>query len=301
MFNQLNLGVMKTKNFKKIAAVLFMAVWSVGAFAQPAYVTDAERDTVALGSKARYKTTLNLHAIAGVMADSRIIWTFPAGYTRVPDVFQIDGTTQLPAADGNGAYADTEIVIVTKAVASGLSLTAAERSYPSIGVGCVDATPEAMTIDVVAMPTMGDYGADSGGCASPATLMVPATFSGYGKYDVRLNVAAYTLSGTGIGAAQNEDLTDQLNVRTSEAGGSHRLAIPLATLQTAAGGAIPAAGCYFVITATNLQDRISKKHLGYVFNTTNVANANPDGAFDYRFFIYPVPITQPIQHIQNMY
>ena len=152
---------------------------------------------------------------------------------------------------------------------------------------------------------MGAYGADSGSCGLPAvSLLVPAVFNGYGKYDVRLYVEAYDLSNVLVvgGAPQNVDLIGLVNVRTTEVGKAHRLTISFATLNAVDGAAPPAAGYYFKVTATNLQDRISRKHSKYSFNTINVANADPDGVGnDYRYYVYPTPTTQPIQHIQNNY
>jgi len=47
------------------------------------------------------------------MADSKIILDVPAAYT-IADVYKADGTTALPAPDGNVLIADTEIVLRPK-------------------------------------------------------------------------------------------------------------------------------------------------------------------------------------------
>jgi hypothetical protein len=294
---------MKTKmNLRQVAAIVILLVaGTTGAFSQ-VYVTDLENDSVAVGSKARYKVNLYYNDVVNLPAvfnASGVIWTFPAGYVA-GDFTQIDGVTALTTG-ADGAYNQQEIVMHAKAVASGLVLQAQEHSRPIIGTGCIAGNTTTKTIDVVAMPTVASYGADSGGCALPANLLAPVNFTGYGKYDVTLHIAAFDLTNVAIGAPQNYNLIDQRDARVAEVATMHRLTIPSATLNTVAGGAIPAGGCYFVISMTDLQDRISKKTLGYVFGTTEVANANPDGANQYRYFVYPVPTTQPIQHIQNMY
>jgi len=292
---------MKTKmNFKQIAAIAVMiAAGTTSAFSQ-AYtlpsVGGEGTDTVAIGSKARYTVTRDAAVNTALFNASGFNWANSSTFTFE----QTTGAALTFGADG--AADQNEVVMNATGPVGTYSVTAAEESRPLIGIGCTDATPSSLPVEIVAMPTMGAYGADSGNCSAPAiSLPVPATFTGYGNYDVRLNVAAFDLASAAIGAPQNLDLTNQADYYTTEAGVAHRLAVPLGTLTTAAGGSIPAAGCYFVITATNLQDRISKKHHNYAFNVTNVANANPDAADEYRFYIYPTPNTAPIQHYQNNY
>jgi len=308
---------MKTKmNFKQIAAILLLLVAGTTASFAQILATDGENDTIAVGSKAHYKVDLYFPGTINnpaVFDSSGVIWTFPAGYA-VADFFRIDGVSALTInrwgtytthSEPAGVYDQNEITMNAKAITgASLVLSAQERSRPLIGVGCIAGNTTTKNIDIVAMPTIPSYGADSGSCAAPANLLVPVNFTGYGYYDVTLHIAAFDLLNAPIGAPQNLDLAGQLHVRTKEVAVLHRLNIPNATLAAACpASTIPATGCYFVITATDLQDRISKKTLSYNWaaHTGEVANANPDLANQYRFFVYPIPTTQPIQHIQNNY
>jgi hypothetical protein len=221
--------------------------------------------------------------------NSGIVWTFPAGYTAA-NFTQIDGASALTTG-ADLAYNQNEIVMTAGAVTNGLILSAQEISRPLAGTGCLAANTTTRTIDIVAMPTA-TYAADSGGCAVPLTLQLPVNLTGYGNYDLQFTVQAYDMTNATVGTADVVNVTGIYNQRVR---GTHAVRVPVAT---GSFDALPTGG-YYVVTMTNLQDRVSKKTLSYAFNTTNVANANADGADDYRFFVYPTPVTQPIQHIRN--
>jgi hypothetical protein len=279
------------KRLVKITAIAsLLMVSGLSTFAQ--YVNDAENDTIALGSQARYLVNLNITNANPLFNNSGIIWTFPTGYTAA-NFTQIDGTSALTLG-ADLAYDQNEIVMTALALTGGtpLTLSAQERSRPLVGVGCTAANTTTRDIVVVAMPTA-SYGADSGACSLPASLPLPVTLTGYGNYDIRFSVQAYDMTNAPVGAAVNVDLTSFYNARTS--GSQSDARVPLSTASFAALGS----GGYYVISMVNLQDRISKKTLNYAFNTVNVANANPDAADEYRYYVYPTPTTQPIQHIRN--
>jgi hypothetical protein len=298
MFNNLNFKVMKTKMFFRMmmASVLMLGVSN--SYAQ--YGDIAEPDTIAVGSHARYKVDLYFNDINPaplVYNASGVNWTFPAGYAAA-DFKQIDDVSALTTG-ADAAYDQKEIVMWSKAPLGIFTLSARELSRPILAVpGCLSGAATTRTIQIVAMPSINSFGADSGGCATPATLQVPASVTGYGKYDVQLTVTGYNMLGVGIGAPQTVNLSPLVNSRCVQANVATRFAISNATLLLAS-GAIPAAGCYWVVAATNMQDRISKKHLGYAFPGTTVANATPAGVDTYTFYNYVAPVTQPIQHIQN--
>ena len=294
---------MKMMNVKRMAAVMITAVFAAGAYAQvytlPS-VSGEGTDSVAIGSKAKYQVTRDPAVSTPLFNASGFWWTNNGGFT-----FEQTNGSPLTATGGSGAqtpdgaYDQNEVVMNVTGPVGSYQVTAAEQSRPITGSGCVDPTPEVLPVVVVNLPTMA-FGADSGGCGAPASnLLVPATVTGYGKYDIRLHVAAYDLSANPIGTAQDVDITNHMNAYTTHANTPTRLTVTVAQLQAAAGGSFPPAGCYFDISATNMQDRISKKHHNYAFNVTEVTNNNPASGDTYRFYIYPVPTTQPIQHIQN--
>jgi hypothetical protein len=301
MFNNLNFKVMKTMSLKKIALVAMVFSAGLSSYAQVYTLPSVGQegtDTVAIGSKAKYIVTRDPAVNTVLFLASGFDWTNDGGFT-----FEQTTGAALTSLIGSDASSDQNEVVMNAAGPVGTyNVTAAERSRPITGTGCVDATPSTLPVEIVTMPVMGAYGADSGNCGTPVvSLLVPVVLTGYGKYDVTLSIAAFDLSNVAIGVVTALDLNDADNFRTKETARANRLTVPVATLTTAAGGAIPAGGCYFVITATDLQDRISQKNHNYnwVAHTGEIANANPDGADDYRFYIYPVPATQPIQHIQN--
>ncbi len=294
---------MKTKkNLRQIAAALVLVVaGSTSAFAQaytlPAVAGEAT-DTITIGSKAKYLVIRDVNVNTALFLASGFNWANSSTFT-----FEQTTGVALTSLIGTDAASDQNEVVMNAAGPVGTyNVTAAEVSRPIIGTGCVGNT-QTLPVEIVGLPTMGAYGVDSGACAAPAVLGVPVVLTGAGKYDVRLHVIAYDLADVAIGAAQDLDLANERNVRTVEAAVNHRFNVPLATLTAAAGGAIPLAGCYFVITSTDLQDRFSKKNHNYnwVAHTGEIANADPDGADEYRYYVYPTPVTAPIQHIQNMY
>ncbi len=288
---------MKNK-MKKSFITLFLLFISTAYTLAQTYVTDAEIDSVTLQSKACYRTLLTSHN-GTLFNDSKIIWTFPLGYGAAD--FTLTNGSSFPPADGFGAFSDSEIVMTPKAIASGLKLQAQERSYPKIGSGCVG-NIVVMTIDVLNMPSISKYGSDSGGCGIPDLFRVPIYLTGYGKYDITLTVDAYDLKKNKIGSQQIISSINFVNARTTETSSLRELVIPSATL-IAAAGALATSGCYFEIQAIDLQDRISKKTMGYIFGdpTKEIANPDPDGFQLYRYSSWPIPTIKPIKHITNVY
>jgi hypothetical protein len=278
----------------KISIVAGLALVSFGLSAQTYKTTPFETDTVAPGSKAKYKVDLYFNDIAPspLFNASGVNWAFPAGYTAA-DYTQINGSSALTTG-ADAAYDQKEIVMGIKSAAgTTLTLTAKEQSRPISGTGCADAgAGESRTIVVVALPTA-TFGADSGGCALPATISLPVNFTGYGNYDVRFAIQAKDMLGVNVGAAFDIDMTNIKNVRTTQTGSLVYVAVNTATFPALATGG------YYVITMSNLQDRISKKTLNYAFNTTQVANATPTTGDVYNYYVYPTPTTQPIQHVNN--
>ena len=261
--------------------------------AQTYQVAPFETDTVAVSSKAKYKVDLYYNDVAPsvLFNPSGVNWSFPAGYAA-GDFTQLLGGALTTGADG--AYDQKEIVMNLKSPAgTTLTLGAKELSRPISGTGCVDAgAGTTRSIVVVALPTA-TFGVDSGGCALPATISLPVNFTGYGNYDVRFSVQAKDMLGVNVGAAFNIDLTNIKNVRTTQTASRIYVAINTATFPALV------AGGYYVVSMTNLQDRISKKSLNYAFNTTQVLNTTPTGADIYNYYVYPTPTTQPIQHVKN--
>lgn len=274
------------KTINRILATLALVSITSSMFAQTWDAT--ENDTITVGSKAQYHVNLSIRANA-IFNNSGVIWTLPGGGS----FFQADGVTALPANAADGARTDTLIVFVPSATGTGLTLTAQEKSRPLAGVGCTAAGTTSRDIVSIALPTA-TFNADSGSCALPASLSLPINFTGNGNYDIRLNVQAKNMAGTNVGAAVNIDLTSLLNARTTHT--AKKIYIPVSTATFVA---LPAAGGYYVVSMTNMQDRISKKTMGYAFNTTEVANATPAGVDVYNLYVYPAPTTQPIKHVRN--
>ena len=277
----------------KLSLIVGLGLIAGSLTAQTYQTAPFETDTVAVSSKAKYKVDLYYNDVAPspLFNASGVNWTFPAGYAAA-DFKQIDGVTAL-STGADGAYNQKEIVMDLKSAAgTSLTLSAQEQSRPISGTGCPAANTTTRSIVVVALPTA-TFGIDSGGCALPATISLPVNFTGYGNYDIRFSVQAKDMLGANVGAAFNVDLTNIKNVRTTQSAKLVYVAVSTATFT-----ALPAGG-YYVISMTNLQDRISKKSLNYAFNTTQVANATPTSGDVYNFGVYPTPVTQPIQHIKN--
>jgi hypothetical protein len=286
------------KSIKLLLALVGIAI--TASVSAQTYISDTENDTIAIGSQAKYKVSLYYNDInpSALFNSSGVNWTFPTGYTA-SDFTQINGTSALTTGT-DGAYNQQEIVMKAKALATGLTLTAQELSRPLSGTGCVSTSSTTKGIVVVALPTA-TYGADSGSCALPTSLNVPVNFTGYGKYDVVFSVQAYNMSGTAVGSTVSRTQADLVSSRTSETTKLHYVTL----LTDATGGTvftdISTTGGYYEISITDLQDRISKKTLSYNWtsHSNEVANTNPDGALVYKFYVYPAPTTQPIQHVKN--
>jgi hypothetical protein len=248
------------------------------------------RDTVSIGSQSRYRVNSTMSSPSSYYNTAGFIWANTGGYT----LYKADGTTTpltpFAPVDPDGAVNDSSIVIIPSATGT-FNVTVAEKSRPKFGLGCVGST-QTTEVEVIALPAAA-YGVDSGACALPVTIPLPVTFTGYGNYQVTFSVQAYNMADVAQGAAVTVNMDNLYNIRTKGTQSYARVQLATATFPALASGG------YYVITMTNLQDRISKKTLGYNFGTVNVANANPDAADDYRYYLYPTPTTQPIQHIQN--
>jgi len=290
-------------NLRKIAIIAIILGAGLSSYAQ-SFVADGLNDTVTTGSNARYMVARDPLVNTALFNSSGFNWANTGGNT-----FTLIGGGVVPATGGSGAHtpdgssdSNRVAMIITGAAGSSFNVTTQEVSRPKVGSGCVGAITS-QVVKVVALPVLASYGANNGSCAAPAPLEVPVKLTGYGKYDVTLNVKAFTLVGVAINPAAgvNLDLSLQDNVQTTETARADSFAIPMATL-TAANNATLPASCYFVITITDLQDRISEKTNGFNWLTHSNELANSQvGVGSWKYYVYPTPTTQPIQHIQNMY
>jgi hypothetical protein len=290
------------KKIKYIFGLMVAVAFSSTAFGQTT-VADGdpgETDSIAVNSIALYKVDLDIVANT-LYNNSGVIWAVPSPYTVAANLKQSDGSTALTSVTADGAYDQNIITFLAPSAATGsFALTAQEKSRPKAGTGCISATTTTKNIVVVNLPTA-TYGADSGSCALPTSLNVPVNFTGYGKYDVVFSVQAYNMSGTAVGSTVSRTQADLVSSRTSETTKLHYVTL----LTDATGGTvftdISTTGGYYEISITDLQDRISKKTLSYNWtsHSNEVANTNPDGALVYKFYVYPAPTTQPIQHVKN--
>jgi hypothetical protein len=286
---------MNMKKMKYALGLVIAVAFSSTAFGQ-ALTNDAENDTIALGSTAQYHVDLYFNDVAPnvLYNNSGVVWSVSGDAAFAMTDFTIDGTNALTTGT-DGAYNQQDIYLNAKALSTSLVLNAQEMSRPLVGTGCLAANTTTRNIIIVTMPTA-TFGSDSGGCALPANLNIPVNFTGYGKYDVAFSIQAYDLSGIAQGAAVPLSSLQQYNSRVTDAAKLRYI-----TLATGTFVAVPAAGGYYDISMTNLQDRISQKTMSYAFGTTEVANANPASGDVYRFYVYPQPVTQPVQHLQNNY
>ena len=231
-------------------------------------------DSVTVGSRMPYKVEAQT-PITGLTFEYK--WLFSPALTVQT---LTGGALTASTLGGTDYYSANEISVVMPATAGDITVTTNVRSIFR-GIARCTGDDISQTIRVLPRPTVkwaaGGY---SFGCLQHS-VTIPLTLTGNAQYEVAYTInyySGYESSGTltstqsGFSALTSSDLV-----------------FPAGTF---AGGD----GLY-EIRITGITDRISRKSLDMTL-VASVAADLPDDIFE--VFIYPAPVTNPLQHIKNM-
>lgn len=320
---------MKKMNYLRITATIALfLIAGLGLFAQyvgPTATTyeDENSDYVTIGSRMPYYVapdeTIADMQTAGTMDYSNFRWEVlqsdlsalaitPATYANAA---LTEGEGLAPWVTQNEisvTWADPTVVAGTQYV-----IRVTEHSNPlgagNFTLGCEDATPEIRNVYVLARPTI-DWGtAQTTGCGitpgAASTFYVPLDVTGLGEwevtYSVTYNGAAYIASTTSAALGTATTVTSDATVIAEAAATKNLEGTPDSgtdglPVVLNGGGTLNGYG-YYDVTITNITDRISRKSLDMALVASQVDDIP---ATAYRIYVNPTPVTNPIQHLENL-
>lgn len=320
------------RKISKLLSVVALTAISVSMFAQnyPAKVnttaTSTTSEYVTVGSQLPYyvtpDATIDGLITLGAMNNSNFKWII----TTNADVAIPAASANMKAADGSAAlgaggaadyYTNNEVTISwltgqTPAQANPYKIKVTEHSIPATGVfadGC-DGNTQTRFVHVLPVPTIGVNSTTASiacGTTPGAGIFyyVPLKLTGIGPWDVTYSVtyngAAYAAGGTTATVGTTQSITDDDN-GTSDV---YTLATTQSTLNAQVagntagipllingGGANSGYGSY-VVTITDVKDKISKKSLTSINGTVNI------GEDKITVYVIPTPNTGAVQHVAN--
>jgi hypothetical protein len=237
-------------------------------------------DTVTVGSRMPYFVEPQT-AVTGLGFEYQ--WTFSAtGLT----ILKYDGTGNATAGTGANFYKENEISVKMPSTAGAITVKTNVQSLAGTTVLC-SGTEATNNIQVVPVPTMAWKSTEAMKQCTPVSADIPIDIqlTGYGQWMVNYSIVKSDFDGTNPVAAVNK--TDVAIGANGNAVGAtatdFALNIPEAEFANV--------GLY-TIEVTKLTDRISRKSLDVVAGTLPTTK--------FQIFVYPTPVTKPLQHVKNM-
>jgi len=273
------------KTNKLITAIATIALFTLGSnvFAQvtgtgtlvPPTLNDVN-DTVTIGSTMPYRVTgdISMHQLQtlGILNPSQFTKAVSAGGT-------------LHNALGTGAPATTDSAFSVAWGTLGaqtVSVTELPQVVSGPAFSCT-ANTEILNVVVINRPTTAWGTIPAGGCGiAGTTVVIPYTATGTGQFTVTYRIYYTPLSGA---ASDIVASTPVPNLGNSTAG-TQNFSFSYAVPATAYGK--------YEVFMEGVTDRISKKSgIASVATTDYPVTAAT-------FYVYPTPVTAPIQHIKNL-
>ena len=232
-------------------------------------------DSVTVGSRMPYKVEQQTPPpMSGL--DVEYKWLFSPATT----IKSLTGTTNLASVNNDDYYAENEISVVMPASPTDLTIKTNVRYKSGTTALCEGTADDTNKITVVNRPTIQWTAGEILGCeGAGTTATIPVTLTGYKQFEVAYQIehwSAFDKSGT-------PNPSEGWMVLAGD-----ELDFP-ATMFDETG--------VYEITVTNITDRISRKSLDVSLVAAQSSDL-PSGVYTVK--IYPVPVTNPLQHIKNV-
>jgi hypothetical protein len=245
-------------------------------------------DSVTVGSRMPFKVDPDpLIAALSYMNPSIFKWVFSNSLT----VLKEDGTASTSVAGEPGYISENAISAVMANTAGTITLTVNEKSQPNTGTGC-EGTAEILNIQVLPRPTINFSGVQSAGSCSVSSYSLPLVLTGYGPWTIEYSVSFeggtavnYTISGSNAFSCGTV-----ANVTGTTPTSAFNLDIPAAQLASGTGE--------YEVKILNVYDRFALKSLDRSLVGSGISDLPTTNS--YKLYIYPTPVTSPIQHVRNL-